>query len=130
MYIWAGFGSAVASWLFLGLLVRCKTRVKVTLWAPVVEEIAKTGAALFFNTDIFLSHVIFGGVELLLDTLRGSGPWPGLVALALHSVLGFVVAWLYQVGASIFIAVFLAVLLHVLWNYTMVTLLGPASQDK
>lgn len=125
MYIWAGLLSAVAARFFLGLVGKSGTRGVIVLVAPAVEETAKTGAALLLNADIFLTHVVFGGVELAADSRRGRGVWPGLAALALHSVLGFIAAWLYQARESLPLALLPAAALHALWNHAAVVLLGP-----
>lgn len=105
------------------------SRLVIILLAPVVEEAAKTGAALLFNAGIFYTHVVFGSLELIMDTLRRRGVWPGLAALALHSILGFATQWLYRLYGSLALALAVAVLLHAAWNYTAVVLLGP-NPDK
>jgi hypothetical protein len=118
----AGLLAAVMVRWLLGLIGRAGSMAMIVLVAPVVEEVAKTGLALFFGTDVFLTHMVFGGAELVTDSLNGRSIWPGLVALVLHSMLGMATAWLLAY-AGVSVAVVLAVLLHGLWNYTAVRLL-------
>ncbi len=122
MFVLAGLLSAVTARCILGLVGQTDSIIMIVLVAPVVEEVAKTGSAFLLGTDVFLAHMVFGGAELVTDFLNRRSLWPGLVALVLHSILGIATAWLLgYVGLTI--AVALAVLLHGLWNYTVVRLL-------
>ncbi|SFR04425.1 hypothetical protein [Desulfoscipio geothermicus] len=125
MHIFAGLFAALAARVMLGLVRRSDTRAVITLVAPAVEELAKTGLALFWGADIFYTHVVFGGAELAADSLKRRGIWPGLAALALHSALGFVTVWLAAYTGVVALAAVAATVLHSLWNYAAVTLLGP-----
>lgn len=128
MYLGAGLLAAVAAGFFLQLVGQSGSRVIIVLVAPVMEEIAKTGAALLFNTSVFLTHLVFGVAELAADSRRGRGIWPGLAALVLHGVLGLITAWLYRVYASPPVALAAATVLHVFWNHAAVALLGPGGR--
>ncbi|SFG99655.1 hypothetical protein SAMN05660649_03456 [Desulfotomaculum arcticum] len=130
-YLISGFFSALAARVVLGAItVSGSSRLMIVVLAPIVEETAKTGSALLFNAGIFYTHVVFGGVELVMDTLRRRGVWPGLAALALHSILGLVTQWLYLLYGSPALALTVAVLLHAAWNYTVVVLLGPNPKKR
>ncbi len=122
MFVLAGLLSALTIRWLLGLVGRAGSMVMIVLVAPVAEEVTKTGLALLLGTDVFLAHMVFGGVELVTDSINGRSIWPGLVALVLHSILGITTAWLLAY-AGVTVAVALAVLLHGLWNYTAVRLL-------
>jgi len=114
--------SAVLSRWLLGLVGRSGWMLMIVFVAPVVEEVVKTGLALLLGADIFLTHMIFGAAELITDSLNGLSIWPGLVAIVLHGMLGMATVW-FLASAGVLMAVLLAVLLHVLWNYTAVRLL-------
>lgn len=120
MFVLAGLLAAATARGILGLVGRDGGLTLTVLVAPVAEEVTKTGLALLLGADVFLTHVVFGGAELVADFSGGRGIWPGLAALALHSLLGFVTAWfLAYAGVA---AVAPAVMLHVLWNYAAVRL--------
>ncbi|WP_347489677.1 hypothetical protein [Desulfoscipio sp. XC116] len=122
MFVLAGLLSALTARLILGLVGKARNVLIIVMMAPAVEESAKSGLALLLDTNVFLAHAVFGGVELVADSLGGRGIWPGLAALVLHSLLGFATVWLLTyVGVAM--AVVLAALLHGLWNYTAVRLL-------
>jgi len=122
LFVMAGLLSAVTARWLLGLVGRADSIVVIVLVAPVVEEVSKTGLALLLGADVFLAHMVFGGMELVTDSLNGHSIWPGLVALVLHSMLGIATAWLLAY-AGVSVAVVLAALLHGLWNYIAVRLL-------
>ncbi|WP_051273345.1 hypothetical protein [Desulfotruncus alcoholivorax] len=125
-YLISGFFSALSARVILGAVaVNSNSKPVIVLLGPVVEEIAKTGSAMLFNAGIFYTHVVFGSLELVMDTLRRRGVWPGLAALVLHSILGFATQWLLGLYGSLALALTVAVLLHAMWNYTSVVLLGP-----
>lgn len=125
MYILAGLLAAFMARFILGLALNTTTRAMIVFVGPGVEELLKTGLAWQLGAEIFYTHVVFGGVELLADSLSKNGIWPGLVALSLHSVLGYITVWLVSNTASLASAVFVVAVLHALWNYTAITLLGP-----
>lgn len=122
MYVMTGLLSAIFARWILDLIGPAGSMFMIVFVGPVVEEITKTGLALLWGTDVFLTHMVFGGAELVNDSLNGRNIWPGLVALTLHSMLGMATAWLL-VSNGVFMAVGFAVLLHGLWNYTAVRLL-------
>jgi len=124
LYILAGLISAVAVRILLGMLNRPDSRLVITLVAPLFEEVAKTGLAVLLSAGVFYTHAIFGAVELLSDTMRGRGIWPGMTALILHSVLGYLTAWIFYAGGLLLPALLAAAVLHSMWNYAAVSFLG------
>lgn len=120
MFVLAGLLSAVTARGILGLAGRDGGLALIVLVAPVAEEVIKTGLALLLGADVFLTHVVFGGAELVADFSGGRGIWPGLAALALHSLLGFVTAWFLAYAGMA--AVVPAAMLHAMWNYTALRL--------
>lgn len=97
MFVLAGLLSALTARLILGLVGKARNVLIIVMMAPAVEESAKSGLALLLDTNVFLAHAVFGGVELVADSLGGRGIWPGLAALVLHSLLGFATVWLFNI---------------------------------
>jgi len=122
LFVLAGLMSAVLARWLLGLVGQASSMFMIVLVAPALEEVVKTGLALLLGTDVFLTHMIFGCVELVTDSLNDLNIWPGLVALVLHGMLGMATVWFLASG-GVLAAVALAVLLHGLWNFTAVRLL-------
>lgn len=128
VYILSGLLSAMVARVLYGLVNQTETRFMIVLVAPTVEEIFKTGLAILMDTNIFFAHIVFGVVEFVSDSFGGSGIWPGLVAVALHSLLGYVTTWfLFHMG-NVVTAVVAVIVIHAFWNYAAVRLLG-ASKD-
>ncbi|OPZ73853.1 MAG: hypothetical protein BWY80_00807 [Firmicutes bacterium ADurb.Bin456] len=115
-----GFVAAGLAWQFNKGLGRLPGAVPVCL-APLVEEMAKTVPAAFFNVDIFYTHFIFGLVEGTWELLSGrpAGFYAGLTAVASHSIFGFSTVLVLQTRGSLVLALGTAVLAHAAWNHVV-----------
>lgn len=100
------------------LLAKMVSRAVVWL-LPLVEEMAKTTAALLIQGTVPLVHLGFGLAELTYDViwLRGSIGPGALVTVLGHLVLGLVTLIIYRAFGSWAAAVGAAVTLHVIWNW-------------
>ncbi|MTI83325.1 MAG: hypothetical protein FH756_05330 [Firmicutes bacterium] len=117
-FILAGLTASGLSWILNGLLVDKVGRWWVVVFGPGMEELSKTGIALFLGTNIFLSHLTFGVVEAVRDITGGQpGSWlAGLVSFISHSVFGFMATLSYQKTGSFLFAVIIPLIFHFLWN--------------
>lgn len=112
---WAGNKPIVKHWGDRGVI-----------WiVPVLEEVIKTGAALFTGSSVTFVHCVFGLVEALHDysASRHLRLWSALASLASHSFFGQVtLAGFYLTGSWLF-GTAAAIFLHITLNYVVVGLL-------
>jgi len=115
-FIIAGLLASLAAWM-LNRYVFSKTgRKGVIFFGPVAEELLKTGLALIFNTSIILTHIIFGLVEAIVDYKNTQKSLGAMVSLASHAFLGIITYVLFILSGSIYIALLIAIIVHVAWN--------------
>ena len=115
-FIIAGLLASFVAWL-LNRYVFLKVGQKgVIFLGPTTEEILKTGLAVIFNTSIILTHIVFGLIEAVVDyknTKKSSG---AIVSLVSHVFLGIITYGLFISLGSIYIALLIAVIVHISWN--------------
>ncbi len=118
----AGLAAAFIALVVNRWVVRGGNRAAVAALVPMVEETAKTGAALALGAPILATHTAFGLIEAAYDVIKPSrvGLFAGLVGLAGHLAFGLT-AWLvynrYRSGAA---AVAAATLVHTFFNAVII----------
>ena len=120
-FIIAGILAAAASWVgnraALGVI---GTRVIVAT-APLVEEAAKTGAALTVGASLVLTHGFFGLIEGVYDAWGSGfrGISAGLVSVVGHTFYGYTTYLIWQHGRGVILALVGGHVVHLLWNLTV-----------
>lgn len=114
----AGLAAAFVALIGNRLAVRGGDRVAVAVLVPLVEEVAKTGAALAVGAPIVATHVVFGLIEAGYDIIKPSrvGLLAGLVGLAGHFTFGLAAGLVYGRYGSGPAAIAAATLAHVFFN--------------
>ena len=89
--------------------------------APLVEEAAKTGAALTMGASLVLTHSFFGLIEGVYDAWGSGfrGISAGLVSLAGHAFYGYITYLIWQHRAGFGLALAGGYIVHLLWNLTV-----------
>ena len=85
---------------------------------PAIEELGKTGIALVLGAMVLPVHVCFGVTEGIFD-LRGGTRRSAAAAVASvagHSMFGCITGWGYEIFASWWGGILLAVMTHMFWN--------------
>jgi hypothetical protein len=102
----------------------------VWLAIPVMEEVLKSGAALFAGASIAATHLTFGAVEAVYEVSgRRPSPTAAGLALATHALLGLLTSALFLLSRSIGLAVASAVVAHTLYN-RIVTMRAAVSDGE
>jgi len=85
---------------------------------PLVEELAKTLAAVWLEASLLGTHLVFGIFEAIYDILgpSRSGYLAGISSVATHLVFAFTTQVMWQLSGSLTLAISTAVLLHAAWN--------------
>jgi len=115
-----GLFAAALAWQLNKLLVRFPAG-RLILLTPLVEETAKTLAAVFLTVDIFFTHFFFGAVEGAWEmfSARRNGFYAGLSALASHSIFGTITIFVYDLYGALIPALGAGYLAHAAWNYAI-----------
>ncbi|MGE5592970.1 MAG: hypothetical protein ACM3X3_04720 [Betaproteobacteria bacterium] len=107
---------------------------------PGVEETAKTGFALAMAAPVVVVHLGFGAVEAVYDASARLGPGggpaslsarglaAGAMSLLSHAAFGAVTQAVLALTLEPFLAVAAAVLVHAVWNLTIVALVGAGGR--
>lgn len=112
---WAGNKPIVKHWGDQGVV-----------WiVPVLEEVIKTGAALFTGSSVTFVHCVFGLVEAIHDytASRRFGLWSALSSLTSHAFFGQVTLAGFYLTSSWIFGIAAAIILHIFLNYVVVVLL-------
>lgn len=123
-YLFAGFLSALTAWIFNVYLVKQGGDKAVVLIIPIVEEVLKTGASVLLDAPLVATHLTFGLIEGIHDYLTAKrwGLWAGLISIISHWIFGKTTAVAYDKTGLWLFGILAALILHVLWNYIMITL--------
>ena len=97
-------------------------RVAVAALVPLVEETAKTGAALALGAPIIAAHAVFGLTEAVYDAVKPSrhGLVAGLVGLIGHLGFGLAAGLVYAHYNSGPAAIASATFLHAVFNAAII----------
>lgn len=118
----AGFLSGMISWVVNEWLIKKTGLERAVLWlVPIVEEILKSVLAVLLGGSLLYTHVLFGGLEGILDIRNGNnGLKAALYSVATHSVFGWVTAMVYQWSQFFPLAVFSGIMVHIGWNWYVI----------
>lgn len=119
----AGFLSAILSWVVNEWLIKKAGLEKAVIWlVPILEEVLKSYLAALFGGSLLITHVLFGGLEGILDIRNGrNGFKAALWSVATHSVFGLVSLVVYGWSQVLFLGVLAGVAVHIGWNWRVVT---------
>lgn len=124
-FIIAGMLAAAVSWIGNRAALKLMGTKVIIATAPLVEELAKTGAALAAGASIVLTHAVFGLIEGLYDAwgadLRGISA--GLVSLAGHTVYGYITCLVWQHFSNLAWALAGGYAAHLAWNLAVMKLI-------
>lgn len=120
MFIVAGIFAGVFAYLWnRWILTRVGDKGLIVI-IPLVEEVAKSGAALLLETNFLGTHFIFGCIEGIYDIITSSkkiGNWAALASIISHSFFGGTTYLVHYASGSISLAIFVAWLFHTGWNW-------------
>jgi len=122
MFYWgAGFFAAGAAWVVNRFVVKYLGEAAIIWVIPWLEELLKTGIALFAGASPLLTHGVFGTIEAFNDYVISPrwGILAGLLSIVSHWLYGLVTVLIYQQTSSWLGGILCASFLHVLWNYSM-----------
>lgn len=123
---------AAAFSLGINLLIRWAGHAGIVYWGPIFEELLKTGFALFFNTSVPGTHILFGVLEAAGECLWGKNMRvPALLSgIAAHSVFGLITFYIIKSGYNVIVAVTIAAAVHILWNGAVLKISGAKTSGK
>ena len=101
--------------------------IKVVIsYSPVVEEVSKTLCSYYLAADIIITHMIFGILEASYDWYqqrsKERGRIAALLSIAGHTLFGAVTVAAFKLSESIFLAITIAIAVHLIWNVTWIRL--------
>lgn len=119
---WVSAGLIAAAFSFFFNRFLCRVYGESVLLGPVplVEEVAKTMAALLLSADLIRVHLVFGAVEAVWDWHgEAKGITPAFSALVAHGVFGIITVVAIRYTATPGIGIIAALLAHAAWNAVM-----------
>lgn len=129
-YWLAGLLAAGTAWITNRLVVKYWGDLAVVWVIPWLEEIIKTGIAIFSGASLILTHGVFGLLEAVHDYMASPrwGIIAGFSSIISHCFYGWVTAFInarisFWLGSAL-----VAAFLHVCWNYVMVRLFGSLQE--
>lgn len=120
-YWGAGLFAAGAAWVINRFVVKSLGESSIIWVIPWLEEMLKTGIAVFSGASLLLTHGVFGLVEAFYDYAASPrwGIWAGLFSMLSHWFYGLVTVFVYKQTSSWLGGILCTGFLHVLWNYSM-----------
>ena len=98
----------------------------IVSYSPIVEEITKTLCSYYFAADILVTHIIFGVLEAVYDWFkrrsRERGAIAALSSIVGHTLFGVVTIGIFNLSDSIFLGIFVAGCIHLIWNVALIRL--------
>jgi len=121
----AGALAAMVSWIGNRLALKVMGAREIVLLAPLIEEAAKTGAAVLTGSPLILTHGAFGLIEGVYDAWNAGlqGLQAGVTSFAGHLFYGYITFMVMQRHHSWLYAILSGYLLHMLWNVTVLKFL-------
>ena len=101
--------------------------IKVVIsYSPVVEELTKTLCSYYLAADILVTHIVFGALEACYDWFNEQNGKRGTIAALLsivgHTLFGGITVLIFNLSGSIYIGIVAAIVVHVIWNVTLIRL--------
>jgi len=97
----------------------------VISYSPILEELTKTICSYYLAADILATHITFGVLEAIYDWYQSSasrGRIAALLSIIGHTLFGGVTIIFLNLSGSIFLGIFTASCVHLLWNITWIRL--------
>lgn len=118
IFILAGAVAAVVSWAGNRLGLKVMGPRVIVVFAPLLEEVAKSGAAVLTKGSVIMTHGTFGLIEGVYDAwntgLRGFKA--GIGSFMGHLFYGYVTYLVMTKSNSFMFAVLIGYSVHMLWN--------------
>ncbi|MDD2212739.1 MAG: hypothetical protein PHS83_04880 [Clostridia bacterium] len=120
-YWGAGFLAAGAAWVLNRFVVKYLGESSIIWVIPWLEEIVKTGTAVYSGASLLGTHVVFGVIEAVADYAVSPrwGILAGFSGMLSHWFYGLVTVFVYKQTSSWLGGILCAGFLHVFWNYAM-----------
>jgi len=121
----SGFVAALFSYYINSKALQSAGEKVIIYWAPILEELLKTGFALVLKGGIILSHVTFGAVEAVYDIWANdsiTAYWAGFASILSHSVFGAITQYFIFCAHNTFLGIVIAALIHIAWNFAVIKL--------
>lgn len=130
MFWLTGIVAAGAAWVINRALVKIFGESSVVFMIPVSEELIKTGVSILLKASLAETHGVFGFIEAVHDVLfsRRYGVLAGFMSIIAHGFFGFFTANVFNMTGRWLVAIPAAALLHMCWNYLMVTMFSRLSK--
>jgi len=125
LFLVAGLLASAVAWSLNRWSLHVLGDEVVVYLAPLVEECAKTIAAVALGASIFFTHATFGTVEAVWDifTSRRTGIPAGMVSYFGHMVFGYLSEKLFLAFTGVLLAVIGGYAAHLVWNLFVIKVL-------
>lgn len=114
------------SFLLNKLLLKYMGMKVIISYSPVLEELTKTLCPYYLGADILVTHMIFGVLEAIYDWVkrenRERGAMAALLSMIGHTLFGIVTIAILNLSDSVFLGIFVASSVHLIWNVTLIRL--------
>lgn len=92
-----------------------------TLTAAIIEETLKTYGG-YIGGYIFLTHVVFGLVEAVIDIRNNGikGILPGIFSVLGHAAFGYITITIYSLTGTLLYGLLSGIFSHVIYNSLVV----------
>ncbi len=120
--LFAGLTASLLGFLINSRLLKYIGERALVIHIPVVEETAKTMAAVALGAGIVVTHMFFGVVEALYDLYNSPRDYSftaSVFSLISHTLLGAAAYFTLKVSGSVILAVLVPSIMHSLWNRIM-----------
>lgn len=102
------------------IFAKVNCRGVIIFISPFIEEILKTGLAYYLVNGLIITHLVFGLGEASFDLFNNNNIAASL-ALLTHLLFGIFTFWLWKWSNSLIAAIILVVLVHIIWNYLIIS---------
>ena len=127
-FVVVGLLISLVAWLINRYFVINLGLIGVIAVAPILEEILKTGGAVFLGANIFLVHAFFGAAEAVVDINAGThNKGAGIVSFLGHLFFGYLTTVVYLTW-NIWWALTTGIVVHVFWNFSIILLVNTRNR--
>ncbi len=120
-FLIAGMLAAAVSWAFNRAALRWMGAKVIVVLVPLIEELAKSGAAVLSGSPVVATHGVFGLIEGVYDAWESglTGLEAGVAGFLGHLFYGYVTYLVLQKHAVFWAAAAAGYTVHMLWNITV-----------
>ncbi len=118
----SGCAAALLSYYINSKALKDAGEKVIVYWAPILEELLKTGFALVLKSKVLLTHATFGVVEAVYDIFTNdsiTAYWAGAASLISHIVFGAITQYFIYRQNSFF-GIAIAAFVHMAWNFAVI----------